>query len=553
MADTKNDQLDEIYEREEEDLAQILAERYKLPYINLAKISIDLDAMKLVTESDALAAKLVVFHGTGRKLKVGIKTPNLNETKEQIKGLENKGYQVEQFIVSENSLKRAWKQYIEIQKYEATSKGSFDISEESINQIVEQNKGLEELKNDLLEIVNAKEKRKVSEILEIILAGAILSGASDIHLEPQETQARLRWRLDGVLHDFVSFDLATYDRVLMRIKLLSGMKLNIKNQAQDGRFSIKFKDMEIEIRTSLIPEPAGEAAVMRILNPQSISVPVESLGIEPYLLSILNKEMSKPHGMILTTGPTGSGKTTALYAFLKKVYTPEVKIITLEDPIEYHVTGIVQTQINDKGGYTFASGLRAILRQDPDIIMVGEIRDSETAKTAVNAALTGHLVLSTLHTNNAAGVIPRLLDLGVEPNILPPALNIAMAQRLVRKLCEACKAPKEATENEKATIKKIVESIPPNFPDHPRTENIKLFKPIGCPACRNIGYKGRIGIFEAILLDEGMAKLIAQKPGEAEVMKEAYRQGMATMQQDGIIKVLRGVTDLEELSRVVEL
>jgi type IV pilus assembly protein PilB len=341
--------------------------------------------------------------------------------------------------------------------------------------------------------------------------------------------------------------------VLARIKLLSGMKLNIKNQAQDGRFSIKFKESEIEIRTSIIPEPTGESVVMRILNPQSISVPVESLGIEPHLLEILNQQMDKPHGMILTTGPTGSGKTTALYAFLKKVYTPDVKIITLEDPVEYHVTGIVQTQINEKGGYTFGSGLRAILRQDPDIIMVGEIRDSETAKTAVNAALTGHLVLSTLHTNNAAGVIPRLLDLGVEPNILPPALNIAMAQRLTRKLCEKCKTPKEATEQEKAIIKKHIESIPEKFPEHPDISNIKLFKAVGCPVCRNIGYKGRIGIFEAILMDEEMAKLIVQKPGEAEVMKVAKNQGMINMQQDGVMKVLKGVTDLEELSRVVEL
>ncbi len=547
------DKLDEIRAREEEDLAQILAQRYKLPYINLSQIPMDLDAMKLLPEDLARKSNIVVFQGTGRKIKVGIKTPNLNETKERIKDLENKGFTVSTYMVSENSLERAWSRYSEIQKYEATSRGSFDISEEEIDQIISQNKGLDELKKDLLEIIGAKEKRKVSEILEVVLAGAILNGASDIHIEPQEDQARLRWRVDGVLHDFISFDLATHEKVLTRIKLLSGMKLNIKNQAQDGRFSIKFKETEIEIRSSIIPEPTGESIVMRILNPQSISVPVEELGIEPHLLKILNKEIEKPHGMVLTTGPTGSGKTTALYAFLKRVYTPEVKIITLEDPVEYHVAGIVQTQINEKGGYTFAAGLRAILRQDPDIIMVGEIRDSETAKTAVNAALTGHLVLSTLHTNNAAGVIPRLLDLGVEPNILPPALNIAMAQRLVRKLCESCKVSREATEEEKETIKKFVQSIPASFPEHPDVSSIKLYKSPGCPACKGIGYKGRIGIFEAILMDEAMSKLISQKPGEAEVMKVAREQGMLNMQQDGILKVLRGVTDLEELGRVVEL
>lgn len=557
MASIKNgdqaDKLDEIRSREEEDLANILAERYKLPYINLSKIPIDLDAMKIIPEDKARSGNIVVFQGTGRKLKVGIRTPNSNETKERLKDLDNKGFIATVYMVSDNSLKKAWAKYAEIQKYESATKGSFDISEEEIDKIISEKKSLEELKDQLLEIVNSKEKRKVSEILEMVLAGAILNGASDIHIEPQELKARLRWRIDGVLHDFIDLDLATHDKVLTRIKLLSGMKLNIKNQAQDGRFSIQFKDSEIEIRSSIIPEPTGESIVMRILNPQSISVPVESLGIEPHLLSILNKEMAKPHGMVLTTGPTGSGKTTALYAFLKKVYTPEVKIITLEDPVEYHVTGIVQTQINEKGGYTFASGLRAILRQDPDIIMVGEIRDSETAKTAVNAALTGHLVLSTLHTNNAAGVIPRLLDLGVEPNILPPALNIAMAQRLVRKLCEKCKTPKEASPEEKEIIKKFVETIPASFPEHPDITNVQLYKAVGCPECRGIGYKGRIGVFEAILMNEEMADLITKKPGEAEVMKVAKNQGMITMQQDGVLKVLKGVTDLEELGRVLEL
>jgi type II secretory ATPase GspE/PulE/Tfp pilus assembly ATPase PilB-like protein len=372
-------------------------------------------------------------------------------------------------------------------------------------------------------------------------------------MEPQETTARLRWRIDGVLHDFVDLDLPTYNKVLSRFKLLSGMKLNIKNQAQDGRFAIQFKDAEIEIRSSIIPEPTGESVVMRILNPKSIQVPVEALGIEPNLLAILDREMAKPHGMILTTGPTGSGKTTALYAFLQKVYTPEEKIITLEDPVEYHLKGIVQTQINEKGGYTFASGLRAILRQDPDIIMVGEIRDAETAKTAVNAALTGHLVLSTLHTNNAAGVLPRLLDLGVEPTILPPALNIAMAQRLIRKLCEKCKVQYDPTEAEKALIKKHMDAVPPKFPEHPDTSNAKLYKSVGCPVCKNIGYKGRLGIFEAILMDDEMSNLLLKKPSESDVMKVAYNQGMVTMQQDGIFKVLKGITDLEELERVVEL
>jgi len=317
--DERDEQLEDIREREEEDLALLLANKYDLPYINLSRIAIDLDAMKIIPEDLARVGKIIVFGGGGSKIKVGIRNPKLNETKERLAELANKGFQATVYMVSENSLKKGWLRYAEIQKYEASNKGSFDISEEKIAEIVQKNEGIEELRADLLELINSKEKRKVSEILEIILGGAILNGASDIHMEPQETVARLRWRIDGVLHDFVDLDIPTYNKVLSRFKLLSGMKLNIKNQAQDGRFAIQFKDAEIEIRSSIIPEPTGESVVMRILNPKSIQVPVEALGIEPHLLAILDREMAKPHGMILTTGPTGSGKTTALYPKIYQV------------------------------------------------------------------------------------------------------------------------------------------------------------------------------------------------------------------------------------------
>lgn len=549
----RDEKISDIREREEEDLAMILSEKYGLPYVNLSRVAIDLDSMKILPEDLARDAQMVIFGGAGRKIKVAVRNINNLKTKERLEEFDNKGFTTTVYLASDLSLKKAWERYTEIHKYEATTKGTFDISEEKIDEIIEQKKGIEEIRNELLEIINSTEKKRVSEILEIVLGGAILNDASDIHIEPQETDARLRWRLDGVLHDFVNFDTETHRKILSRIKLLSGMKLNIKNQAQDGRFAIKFKDTEMEIRSSIIPQPTGESIVMRILNPKNINVPIEEMGIEPHLLEILNKEMEKPNGMVLTTGPTGSGKTTALYAFLKKVYNTEVKIITLEDPVEYHVAGIVQTQINEKGGYTFAAGLRAILRQDPDIIMVGEIRDSETAKTAVNAALTGHLVLSTLHTNNAAGVIPRLLDLGIDPNVLPPALNVAMAQRLLRRLCQTCKAEYTPEEKDMAAIKNAVDTIPPKFPEHPDITNVKFYKPVGCPECKNIGYKGRIGIYEAILIDEEMTKLIVQKPGEAAIMAVARNQGMLTMQQDGVLKILKGITDLDELRRVVEL
>jgi type IV pilus assembly protein PilB len=282
-----------------------------------------------------------------------------------------------------------------------------------------------------------KQSYKISRLLEIIIAGALALKASDVHIEPEEKFVRIRYRLDGVLTDILHFDKETFRLLLSRIKLLSGMKLNLTG-AQDGRYSIILENTEIEIRTSILPSAYDESIVMRVLNPTSISVPLESLGIPRKLLSVLLKEIDKPEGMILTTGPTGSGKTTTLYAFLRKVYTPEIKVITIENPIEYHLEGIVQTQVNTDKGYTFLEGLRSALRQDPDIIMVGEIRDRETAEIAVNSALTGHLVFSTLHTNNAAGTFPRLIDLGVNPKVITSALSVSMAQRLVRKLCPEC-------------------------------------------------------------------------------------------------------------------
>ena len=401
-------------------------------------------------------------------------------------------------------------------------------------------------------MVSTKENRKVSEILELILAAAISMDASDVHVEPQEKQVRLRFRLDGVLQDIIYFPHQHFQLILSRIKLVSEMKLNIHDKPQDGRFSIHLKGIEIEIRTSALPGPYGESLVLRILNPKTIAVAFEDLGMLPMLSKLLLKEIEKPNGMILNTGPTGSGKTTTLYAFLKKVYTPAIKIITLEEPIEYHVEGITQTQTNPKAGYDFASGLRSILRQDPDVIMVGEIRDLDTAKTAINAALTGHLVFSTLHTNDAAGTIPRLVDLGVEVNILAPAINVSMAQRLVRKLCKECKKQDKPTDEELKIIKTIAESLPSTVRKPPLTD-ISIWRPVGCLKCHNTGYKGRMGIFEAIFVGDEMERLILKMPSEVEIKKAASQQGIPNMQQDGILKVISGETSIEELGRIIEL
>ncbi|HRH22766.1 MAG TPA: GspE/PulE family protein, partial [Candidatus Paceibacterota bacterium] len=412
-------------------------------------------------------------------------------------------------------------------------------------------KTIEDVQKIIGEIIKLKKGLRISKILEIVLSGALSIKASDIHIEPEEKYVRLRYRLDGVLTNIVDFDLETYGLLLSRIKLLSGLKLNVKSEAQDGRFSIKISEGDIEIRTSILPGAYSESIVLRILNPKSIQVPLEELGIPQKLLSVILKQITRPNGMILTTGPTGSGKTTTLYAFLKKIHSPDVKIITIEDPIEYHLPGIVQTQVESEKNYTFSEGLRSTLRQDPDVIMIGEIRDNETAQIAVNSSLTGHLVFSTLHTNSAAGSFPRLIDLGVNPRIISSAINITLAQRLVRKLCPHCKQKVEMTAEEKTKIESILDSITDK--NEIPAEHASRFKPVGCEKCHMTGYIGRIGIYEGILTDENINKAIEYSTSEADIQKAASTQGILTMSQDGIIKVLSGTTSLEELERVIDL
>lgn len=545
-------QFEELREREEEDLAKILSQRYGLPYADLSKMTIDLDYLKLVPEEISREAKLVVFQGVGKNLQMALQNPKLEVAEKVIEDLQNKGHKTQLFLVSSLSLKRAWDKYKEVPAFMEVSKGIIDISAEKMEKFGQEIQVAEDFKKIFIEMTSTREKRKISEILELILAAAIQMDASDVHIEPQEKQVRLRFRLDGILQDIMYFDHKYYQFLLSRIKLVSEMKLNVHDRPQDGRFSIHLKGTEIEIRTSALPGPYGESLVLRILNPKVISVSFEDLGIQPELLRILEKEIAKPNGMILTTGPTGSGKTTTLYAFLRKIYTPDIKIITLEEPIEYHITGITQTQTNPKAGYDFASGLRSILRQDPDVIMVGEIRDLDTAKTAINAALTGHLVFSTLHTNDAAGTIPRFIDLGAEPNILAPAINVAMAQRLIRKLCKECKKPDKPTQEELRVITNAVNSFPPAI-QKPSLENLVIYRAAGCPKCHNTGYKGRAGIFEAILVDDEIERLILKQPSEVEIKKASRKQQILNMQQDGILKVVVGDTTLEEVGRIIEL
>lgn len=387
-------------------------------------------------------------------------------------------------------------------------------------------------------------------LVEIILSGAISLNASDIHIEPEEEKAKLRVRLDGVLHDALSLSLKTYNALLSRIKLLSEIKLNVTNRAQDGRFTILIEDTTIEIRASTLPSEYGEAVVLRLLNPKNL-IEVEALGLRKDLEETFNKELKKPNGMIIVTGPTGSGKTTTLYAVLKKINSPEVKIITIEDPVEYHLEGLSQTQVDPSRGYTFANGLRALMRQDPDVILVGEIRDKETAEIALQAALTGHLVFSTLHTNDAAGAIARLVDLEVRPVSIAPALNMVVAQRLPRKVCKKCvklvkPSPQDWQKIKRGLAKVKKEILPPAF----FSKKAVLPKAVSCQACNSTGYKGRIGIYETFLVDDETERFILRSSSIVDIKNLAIKKGMVLMHQDGLIKVLEGITTIEEVERV---
>jgi len=340
-----------------------------------------------------------------------------------------------------------------------------------------------------------------------------------------------------------------YQKTLSRIKLLSGLKLNVEDRAQDGRFSLLFNKKEkIEIRTSTLPSEEGESIVMRILNPKNI-IEIEELGLREDLFRIFNEQIKKPFGMIVVTGPTGSGKTTTLYAFLKRIQNPDIKIITIEDPIEYHLEGISQTQVEPEKGYTFDSGLRAIMRQDPDVILVGEIRDLETSNTAVQASLTGHLVLTTLHTNDASGAVARFVDLGVRPVSLGPALRMVVAQRLVRKVCQKCSKKRQLTKEEVSSFKKELAGLKlKNIPEI--SAKTKISEAGGCDECNLTGYKGRVGVFEVLLIDDDLEKLIFEKAASLEIKKAAVKKGMVSLYQDGLIKVLENKTTLDEVNRV---
>ncbi len=545
----QGERLHELREHEEEHLAEMLSGKYGVGYIDLSSKSIDTDALRLIPEAESRASEVAAFHKINKKVMVAMRAPERPDAIQSIKNLERLGYEVERYIASHGSLLHAWDRYHDLSYATETEAGILTLSNEVIKQMISELKTLNDLQEQVKINMKSKDTHRVSRILEITMAGALSLGASDVHLEPEEENVRMRYRLDGVLIDVLAFDRPTYALISSRIKLLSGLKLNIKNTAQDGRFSIAVNEKEIEIRTSVLPGAYAETIVMRLLDPSTLALSMETLGFDKYMMDIFDREVAKPNGMILNTGPTGSGKTTTLYAFLRKVHKPEIKIVTIEDPIEYHLPGIVQTQVTKD--YTFALGLRSILRQDPDIIMVGEIRDSEVAATAVQASLTGHLVFSTLHTNDAAGTFPRLIDMGINADILGASVTVAMAQRLVRRLCPVCRKPAPITGDDLKTIAPLLKNIP--HEDELPANRDTMWTAAGCEKCGGLGYKGRIAIVEVILMDHVIETAVRTTSSEREIWQAAKHQKIRRMGQDGVVKVLQGVTSLDELGRVVDL
>lgn len=545
---SSNTHIAALRKRGEEKLMQALAPQYGFDYIDLHGYTLNPEALTKISEVDARAGHLVAFELNRKVLLVATNTPNQPETNRVVTTLQNKGFTVTMYLCSNASLNHAYARYADHKNTTASKRGVLDINPDDIMKSAKNISTVGDVATGFSTIGTVNSPRRISETLELIFAGALALKASDIHIEPEVNVVRLRYRLDGVLLDIFDLEQMLYGRIISRLKLLAGMTLNQRKEAQDGRFQFNFGEREIEVRASIIPGSSGESMVMRLLDPGVASFSMDKLQLNPLLLKVMQDQLKRPNGLIITTGPTGSGKTTALYAFLRAVHDSEKKIITIENPVEYKLEGIVQTQVGPD--YSFSSGLRAILRQDPDIIMIGEIRDREVAETAIHAAQTGHLVFSTLHTNSAVGGFPRLIDLGVDSRIIGSSVNILLGQRLARILCTECKALYEASDRETALVTKIAVGYPePLSVPTP----LMLYKSVGCVACGNTGFKGRCSIFEAVVIDNEVEEAVIRDPREHVILAAAEKQNIPTMAEDGIVKVLGGITSLDELERVVDL
>lgn len=529
--------------------AEAKAKSLSLPYFSLIDFPISLEALALIEEEQAAALGMVCFFYDGKDIKLGSTNPNNPQVAKLTTQLAAVHHaKVEMLFISPNSLQKALDLYDRVPKIKKEV-GGLEITGEDIKRFQGSLASFTDLQKNLAAL-------SITEKINFILASAIQTEASDVHIEAESDSVKIRFRIDGILHTVAALPFEDWPKLISRIKLIGGLKINITQTPQDGRVTIFLDNNSIDIRISTIPTFFGESVVMRLLMSTKVGLQFDQLGIRGKSFVDLKHEIERPNGMIITTGPTGSGKTTTLYGILNKLNTSDTKIITLEDPIEYKLAGINQSQIEHSKDYTFANGLRSILRQDPDIVMVGEIRDLETAETSINAALTGHLVLSTIHTNSAAGAIPRFLAMGVKPFLLGPALNAVIGQRLVRKLCPKCKVEDQINNDTLTKILNILNAIPVKSAarlTEEETANLKFYKSVGCPECHGLGYKGRIGIYEIMTMTKDIEQLIlSEKASEYTIQDIAVANGMVTMVQDGLLKAKDGITSIEEVFKVAE-
>lgn len=539
-----NEFLTKLKRKEEEDLAKELANRIGYQYFDLEIHKPEADALKVVPEATAKQLKLIPIGKDGATVLLGVYNPFDTGVKAKVEELKRSGYRVELAVVSLSSLDAGWKLYKFLKQKQVKYTELLEINPQKLKEVIGQLAKL----TDLQQLISERVQTNPFEILDYLLAGAITFEASDIHFEPAQTEVSVKFRVDGILYPITTLPAKLYILVKNRIKLASGMVLDILSRAQDGRFTVVVDQNRYEIRTSAIPGIYDETIVMRMLNVRSILIDLTGLGLRPDDLETIQWAIKLPNGLILNTGPTGSGKTTTLYSILNTLKQPEIKIITIEDPVEYHLEGISQTQVDPHRGYTFATGLRSILRQDPDVILIGEIRDNDTAETATHAALTGHLVISTLHTNDSLGAIPRLIDLGVDPGLMAPSLRLIIAQRLVRKICSNCSEEYEPSIEVQRRLRQLLADIKPEL--KVKLDNIVLRRARGCEQCLQSGYKGRIGIFELLRISATIEKLIYQKPAEDQLLAAAKQEGFVSLQQDALLKALAQITTLEEIERV---
>ncbi|RLG15494.1 hypothetical protein DRN69_02935 [Candidatus Pacearchaeota archaeon] len=540
---------DVIYEKnlvDEKKLSQIKSELFKLPVKIFSKTEIvPQNILNLIPEDTARHYGFIAFNKKDNVLDVGMVYPDDTKAQEAVKFItERLNLKLKVSIITQSDFKNILKQY---QTFTVEFNKLLEDFQKRFSGVKKKRSPFKLV--DLESTAGAvAEEAPIIKLFASILKYAVRSRASDIHIEPERNKLRVRFRIDGNLSNTLSLPLAVHQAIITRVKIMTNLKIDETRLPQDGRFFTIIDDKEIDFRVSTFPTALGEKIAIRILDPTSGLKSIHELGLEGENLQVLQNEILKPYGMILITGPTGSGKTTTLYAIMQILNQDKVNIVSLEDPVEYTMEGINQSQVLPEIGYTFARGLRHIVRQDPDIIMVGEIRDNETAELATHSALTGHLVLSTLHTNNAIGVIPRLMDLGIDSFLIPSSLNLMIAQRLARRLCPDCKERVVASEREQQIIDEVLASLPKEKREKlPYHRPYYIYKSKGCTTCNKKGYLGRIGIFEILKMTFELEQIILSQPSQERLSAEAKRQGMITLQQDGIIKVLEGVISLEEV------